>query len=285
MPDSQPDGGEVSVSSAASSGNLGPGFDYIGLALNLRTTARVSLSDAWQVRSPDPSGIILEAARAISDQPVSIQLTSEIPMGKGLGSSAACITATIGAVLLATAQPLDIDRIVRVGYELEDHYDNVAAAVYGGLVVCSPQGYVKRFDLHDEIRILIALPNETLPTDLARLALPGDVPLGSAARTASRTVFLIEGLRTGNLELLREVGQDELHEPHRIRMRPVIGKVITAARSAGAAAAVMSGAGPAVLAFTNADRQEAIGSAMLEALNGAGEVQTIETGSGIEQSG
>ncbi|NNL47315.1 MAG: homoserine kinase [Acidimicrobiia bacterium] len=283
MPDSQPGGEEVSVSTAASSGNLGPGFDYIGLALDLRTTARVSLSDAWHVSSPDPSGIILKAAQAVSDQPVSIHLTSEIPMGKGLGSSAACITATLGAVLLATSQPLDLDRIVHEGFELEDHYDNVAAAVYGGLVVCSPQGYVKCFDVHERIRILIALPDETLPTDLARLALPGDVPLGAAARTASRTVFLIEGLRTGNLDLLKEVGQDELHEPHRIRMRPVIGKVITAARSAGAAAAVMSGAGPAVLAFTTGDLEEAIGAAMLEALDGAGEVRRIETGSGIEQ--
>ncbi len=275
--------GSVSVSTAASSGNLGPGFDFIGLALDLRTTARVSPSDVWTVSSPDPSGMVLQAARSVSDQPLSIHVTSDIPMGKGLGSSAACITAAIGASLLATRQPLDLDRIVRAGYEIEDHFDNVAAAVHGGLVVCSPQGFVKMFTMHESIRVVVALPDETLPTDLARLALPGDVPLGAAARTTARTVFLIEGLRTGDLELLREVGQDELHEPHRIRMRPLIGKVITAARAAGAAASVMSGAGPAVIAFTTDELVDPISDAMLKALGGAGEVRTIAVGTGIQR--
>lgn len=271
----------VAISVSASAGNVGPGFDYVGLALDLRTTARAALATTWNVTSPDPAGMVLQAAQSASEEPLSIHVTSNIPMGKGLGSSAACITAVIGAALLATGQPLDRGRIVQLGYEMEDHYDNVAAAVHGGLVACSPQGYVRTFALHERIRVIIGIPDETLPTDQARLALPGDVSLGTAARTTSRTVFLIEGLRTGDLELLAEVGQDELHEPHRIHMRPIIGKVITAARAAGAAAAVMSGAGPAVLAFTGIEDVAVVSRSMHEAMGGAGEVREIGIGTGL----
>jgi homoserine kinase len=272
----------VAVSTSASSGNLGPGFDYVGMALDLRTTATALAADKWNVTSPDPSGIIQQAAAAISDTPLQIEITSNIPMGKGLGSSAACITATMGAAMLATGQEIDLDRIMAAGFEMEGHYDNVAAAVYGGIVVCSPQGKVLQLQVHESLRILLALPDETLSTQQARLALPGDISLGAAARTTARAIFLTEGLRTGDVGLLREVGQDELHEPHRIKMRPIIGKVITAARSAGAGAAAMSGAGPAVLAFVDADNQQSVADSMLKALGGAGEILEPGLGAGLK---
>jgi len=269
------------ASTSGSSGNLGPGFDYLGMALDLRTTATAILSEEWDIVSGDPSGMVRQAAGLVTDTPLSIDLKSNIPMGKGLGSSAACITSTMAAAMLATGQVLDRDRIVAAGFEMESHYDNVAASVYGGIVVCSPQGYVRSLELHDSLVVLLAVPDETLSTQQARLALPGDIALGAAARTSARTVFLVEGLRTGDLELLREVGQDELHEPHRIRMRPIIGKVISAARSSGAGAAAMSGAGPAVLAFTDAENRQSVSDGMLKALGGAGEILELSLGEGL----
>ena len=269
------------ASASASSGNLGPGFDYLGLAFEYRTVATATTSAEWEITSGDPDGLVRQAAELISPQPLQIDLTGDIPIGKGLGSSAACIAATMAVALMASGEEPTPQRIVEAGYKIEGHYDNMAAAVYGGLVICSPQGFVRKLEIHKTISILVALPDETLSTQQARLALPGDVPLGAAARSSARTVFLVEGLRTGDMDLLREVGQDELHEPHRIRMRPIIGEIITAARGAGAGSAAMSGAGPAVLAFTDAAGVNQVSTAMTAAMHGAGEVVEMGIGEGL----
>lgn len=236
------------ASAPASSANLGPGFDCLALALDLRCEVSVEKSDGWQVHPDDPTGSIESAARTMSADPLTITIDSDIPIGRGLGSSAAVRAALAAAVGRLAGTSVDLEALYSVVAAQEGHPDNAAAAVFGGLVLAGPET-VHRLELHPSFSAVVAVPDETLPTSEARSSLPAMVPFGVAAHTSRRAIALIEGLRTGNLELLDGMGGDELHEPHRVAIRPVIGQLLDAARRAGAPAAFISGAGPSVLAL------------------------------------
>lgn len=251
----------MKASAPASSANLGPGFDSLALALELRCHVTVERSDQWSVQPADPTGFIEAAGRNLIDEPLAVTVASDIPIGKGLGSSAAVLAAIGLSIDRLLDRPLDRRRLFEIVAGREGHPDNAAATVYGGLVHAGPEG-VQRLEIHPSWQPLLAVPEVELPTGEARQALPESVPFGIAARTASRAVRLVEALRTGDVELLSGIGPDELHEPHRIGLRPVIGELLTAARSAGAAFAAISGAGPSVIAFTTHEARTAVMEAM-----------------------
>jgi homoserine kinase len=250
----------VIATAPASSANLGPGFDCLALALDLRCTVRVGPASDWAVDADDRDGRLLHYARSLSADPLAIAITSEIPVGKGLGSSAAVLTALTAAIGAHTHSPLDNDEIFATVAEAEGHPDNAAAAVYGGLVHTAG-GRVRRLAMHPSLVPVVAVPDVSLPTPEARAALPASVPLAVASRTASRIALLIEGLRTGDLELLSSVGSDELHEPHRIALRPIIGELMAVARDAGAPHVAISGSGPSVLALMAQDQRSELQAA------------------------
>jgi homoserine kinase len=132
---------------------------------------------------------------------------------------------------------------------VEGHPDNVAAAVYGGLVAVGAAGRVHHLELHPALRVLVAVPERTLSTAAARRATAGPVETAVAARTAARLSFLIEGLRTADAELLSEAVGDELHEARRAPLSPLTAALVDSAREAGAGHAAWSGAGPAAVAM------------------------------------
>lgn len=268
------------ASAPASSGNLGPGFDVLGLALDLR--CRVTAAPADQMTVDDGEGveplpadhIVHRAAAAAGGSPMSIVIDNEIPRARGLGSSAAVMVATAAAVARAEGVEPDRARIYEIVTPIEGHGDNVAASVYGGLTAVGPEG-PRSLPLSTDLVPIVGIPEGQLPTDEARRALPTEVPLDVAARSVARVVSLIEGLRSGDPGALRGAAGDELHEAPRSELSPVTGAMINAARDAGALHAAWSGAGPSVLALAAADVAPAVAAALDAVLGDGGRVLTL----------
>ncbi|MFP3915732.1 MAG: homoserine kinase, partial [Actinomycetota bacterium] len=230
------------ASAPASSANLGPGFDTLALALELRCRVVADLSDHWTIdhgqgQRPDTDSddAVLAAAKAAvgEERPLALKVDNEIPIGRGLGSSAAALTAGAAAALAATQGSVDTDRIFEMTSGIEGHPDNAAAAVYGGLVVVPPEGRPLRLPIHPRIRPVVAVPREVFLTAEARRALPSTVEREVAVRTAARASALVAGFLTGDARLLAAAHGDELHELPRSRFHPETAELVNLARDAG----------------------------------------------------
>jgi len=268
------------VRAPASSANLGPGFDALGLALSLHdvTVARVTgggldlevSGEGGETAAAGEAHLVVQAMRAAFDvlggQPPGLGLRSlnTIPHGRGLGSSAAAIlTGILAARGLARdgAELLPDDAVLALAARLEGHPDNVAACLHGGLTIswtpCSsspgdgsapPSPRVVRLPVLQEIQPVVFVAEESLATQTARGALPAAVPHRDAAANAARSALLVAAL-TRVPDVLFDATQDFLHQPYRASVMPRTADLVRRLRAAGVAA-VVSGAGPSVLAFT-----------------------------------
>jgi homoserine kinase len=271
----------------ASSSNLGAGFDCIGVAvdrwlvasLTLTEESRISirrhgrLSDVTVAPDQDLLARGFRAACGAGGLPApgaTIDASSDIPVGCGLGSSAAAVVA--GALLASAALELGLSRaqIVEIGTAIEGHPDNVAPATYGGAVLSirtSPRGEVVSSPLYvaPSIQVLIAVPPFPNDTKAARAALPQTLSHSDAVLAANRAAALVQGLATGDGALLGAALEDVLHVPFRRDRIPGYDAVVVAAQQAGAYGATLSGAGSAILAIAPRERATAVGAAMLDA--------------------
>lgn len=259
------------ASAPASSANLGPGFDVLALALGLRCRVVADLSDSWSIdhgegQAPDADSddAVLAAARAAvgADRPLSLKVDNEIPIGRGLGSSAAAIVAWAAAALAAVTGSADRDRVFELAASLEGHPDNAAAAVYGGLVLVPPEGRPLRIPIHPGIRPVVAIPKDIFLTQEARQVLEPTVSLGTTTRTVARASALIAGFLTGDPQMFAAAHGDELHEEPRSRARPRTAELVKRARDAGALHAAWSGSGPSVVAIVTPDTEAAVIAAL-----------------------
>jgi homoserine kinase len=275
----------------ATSANLGAGFDCIGIAVDRWLVASVTLGGTGiSIRR----GGTLNAVRVRADQDLFtrgfraacaaggaspagtgaiIEATSDIPVGCGLGSSAAAIVA--GALLADAALELGLSRakILEIGTAIEGHPDNVAPAIHGGAVlsVHTPAGLVSSsLRVSAAIELLIAVPPFPNNTKAARAALPHMLPHSDAVVAANRAAALVQGLATGDGALLGAALDDVLHVPFRRARIPGYDAVVAAAQGAGAFGATLSGAGSAILAIASRDRSAAVGSAMIAAWSSLG---------------
>jgi len=301
---------KIAVKVPATSANLGPGFDALGLALDLWNETEFESADKFSLRiegegadklASDERNLILRSARRVYDavgKPVpalDVRCTNQIPLGSGLGSSAAAaLTGLLGANAML-GNPLSNDEILILAVGIEGHADNVAAALLGGLVACTMQdgnviarkiaGATGRSPLH----ITIVLPDFHFPTKQARRVLPKKVSMDDAVNNLSRAVLVAEALRTGDLELLGQAMSDTLHQPYRLPLIPGARAAMDAAKGAGAAAVALSGAGPGLIAFSG-NGHSAIGEAMKRAFATAGlnarvfELGVSERGASVEAS-
>ncbi len=268
------------ASAPASSGNLGPGFDVLALALELRcrVTAEpaaemVIVQDGVTVAVGDDD-MVAAAALAAAGRPMRLAIENDIPRARGLGSSSAVTAAAATAAARALGREPEPAEVFRIVAGLEGHGDNAAAAVYGGLVaVCGAA--VRRLELHPGILPVVAVPDFELRTGEARSALPSLVPLTSAAAGIARSVFLVEGLRSGDPAVLCEARGDELHEAPRAALSPLTARLVTAALDAGALHAAWSGAGPSAIAFVTGETSRAVTEALRRVLGPVGEVRTV----------
>lgn len=280
----------ITIRIPATSANLGPGFDSLGLALDLWNETIITLAIEYSVQvngegreriSSGENNLIIRSAQRLAEfagkrlPPFHVDCVNRIPLASGLGSSAAAkLTGLLGANALL-GKPLSKSEILDLATEMEGHPDNVAPALLGGLVVSTVEDgkvFAHKIDLEDNhdspIHITIVLPNFHLSTQQARAALPEQVTLKDAVHNISRAVMVTEAFRRGDLDLLGKAMTDALHQPYRLWLIPGAREAMDAAREAGASAAAISGAGPSIIAFSS-KREEAIGEAMTHAFEQA----------------
>jgi homoserine kinase len=259
---------QVVVSVPATSANLGPGFDSVGLALDLWDqvkakalsghTSRVTVrgEGAGQLPTDGDHLVVRAAQRALElagAPPVALELDclNAIPQGKGLGSSASAVVAgaMIARGLIANPAAMNAGRVFQLAAGFEGHPDNAAPAVFGGATVAwtkdSSSARAARLRVHPDVRAVVLIPDKPVATTLARAALPAKVPFRDAAFNASRAALLVHAL-ADEPALLFEATEDHIHQPYRAQIMPKTAQLVADLRALGLAA-VISGAGPAVL--------------------------------------
>jgi homoserine kinase len=279
---------QVTVSVPATSANLGPGYDCLGLALDLRHNVTFSLQSEASLRITadgedshkiplSENNLVFQAAeiifRRLNWQPSGLHIhqQNEIPIGSGLGSSSSAVLAGMFGANGLCGSPLSRQDILQLATDLEGHPDNVAPAVHGGLVlgIQGSNGLVVEQIPIPPLNVVIILPDYQLLTADARAALPDHIPLQDAIFNTSRTGLLIRALETANFKKLQIAMQDKLHQPYRIQLIPGMKDAFQAAQEAGASGVALSGAGPSLIAFAPEQHQE-ISAAAVSAFGRAG---------------
>ncbi len=277
---------ELEVRVPASSANLGPGFDVLAIALGryLRVRYRSTASEnGLRVVSapalPGGRNLVVEALRVYerslgsSVPPGALTIESDIPVARGLGSSAAAVVAGLVLANELCGRLLGPDALFRLACEIEGHGDNVGAALFGGAVLAveGPDGpLAARIPLRTSLCAVLLIPDALGFTSDARSVLPRRIRRVTAVRTAARTALIVLALATGQPELLATAMEDELHQPYRAVLYPHLDEAIAVAREAGAYGAALSGAGPAVLALVHPKRAEDVRRAFDELIQRRG---------------
>ena len=277
----------VHVRVPATTANLGPGFDVLGMALGLwneivvtpASSLRVTIEgEGARVLPRDASNLVVRSMQRLAREvgrplpPVHLHLVNRIPMQAGLGSSSAAIVGGLRAAAALLGVPMPPEEVLRLAVEIEGHPDNVAPAVYGGFVaVVMDEGrpIVAQLPVFPALQVVVALPDVRVSTEAARRLLPSNVPHADAVFNVGRAVLVVHALARGDFDLLARVMADRLHEPYRKVLIPGYDDVVAVATRAGAAAVVISGSGPALAAFAPRDH-EAIATAMRESFAQAG---------------
>jgi homoserine kinase len=264
----------------ASTANLGPAFDCLGLALDLwnettfelsGNTINIDVSGEGQDTLPrNDRNLVLRAFARLYQEagkkpPIGVALHArqEIPLSSGLGSSAAASLTGLLAANSLLGDPLRREDILQLGAEIEGHADNLAAALYGGLVLVTQDGsrfFAEKLECAQLIAVVV-LPEIKLSTRDARKALPAEVPMKDAIFNIGHGIQVVDAMRTGDIQALAAAMDDRLHQPHRLPLIPGAAEALQTARKAGAAAA-LSGAGPSLIAFIEEGREKAITETM-----------------------
>lgn len=250
----------------ATTANLGPGFDCLGLALDWWNTIVVEPADALRVRlrgftegiPADASNLTIENMQLLFDRigkpmpPARVTMTNRIPIGRGLGSSAAALVGGLVAANLLAGEPLSRMELLQLANESEGHPDNVSAALFGGFTVSALQGTrvtCASVEPPRGWRAVLFIHDHELSTKFARKILPKKISRADAVFNIGRASLLTFAFLTANPELLAIGTQDRLHQPYRESLVAGMPELLGAARQAGAAGAALSGAGPSLLAL------------------------------------
>jgi homoserine kinase len=280
-------GRSFSLRVPASTANLGAGFDCFGLALKLYLTVRAKTvpesSVACQVRNTGEGSdgalasteenLILRSMRLTAERegltlpPLELDVNSELPLARGLGSSATAIVAGITLASLVCDRQLSAETVLRYAAEMEGHADNVAAAYLGGLVVTcvKPDGSVlavKR-SWPSELKVVVVSPEAFLKTAESRVVLPANVPRAEAVFNLQRVALFGAALEAGAYDLLWEAMQDRLHQVHRQSLVPGLAEALATPPQPGLVGIALSGSGPSVVALAH-DHSDDIGETIAE---------------------
>jgi homoserine kinase len=286
----------VTVEVPASSANLGVGFDALALALDL--TLRVAIEPKQSgstelevegegrelLRVDDSNRFLLGLRRGLAEAGPPdlapawrVEMQNQIPLARGLGSSAAATVAGLIAAGALAGAELGDDRLLALAADIEGHADNVAAALLGGFVVVGGH-HARRFDPPANLRAVIFVPERQLPTADMRAVLPDVVPRADAVHNLGQAALLVSAFASGDLSLLSAMNEDRLHEPYRAALYPELPSLLAAAREAGALGAALSGAGSCVIALCTEARVASVADAFSGAarrLRLAGEARVV----------
>ncbi len=289
----------IKVRVAPTSANLGPGFDCLAVTLDLgsacmETTYEMTgdvievIPSGWGENSlpRGKTNLMVQAFDYYAAQMHSsairgmkIHSHNGIPVGSGLGSSAAAIVSGLLAARAFYLPQGSNAALLNMALELEGHADNTTAALLGGLVVLTVKDHkvISRSYPVARLPVVIVRPDFQLSTPVARQALPGQVAFEDAVMNIGQTALTIEALRSGDLDLLGKVCCDRIHQRYRLPLIPGAAQAVEFGREAGASTVVLSGAGSSLLAFT-ATKPETVASAMQAAFTQVGLSSEVMTG-------
>jgi homoserine kinase len=270
----------VRVRVPASTSNLGPGFDALGLALDLAVTVEATVADKLCITISGegleqiPCGsdnLVYRRMATLAQQygmqlpPLRLHIHNEIPLERGLGASG---VASIAGLLAADAllqTKLEQAQILDLAYQLEGHPDNVTPSLLGGCTVSAvANGHVTALHVpfSDELVCALCIPNVHMPTQAARQIIPYTYPRADVVFNLSRAALFVTALATRRYDALRIAVEDKLHQPYRARVFPALPAIINAAYDMGAYGAFLSGAGSTVAAFTTPLQADAVAQSM-----------------------
>ena len=283
---------KISVKVPASTSNLGPGFDCIGMALPIYNTITIeetvlpgtgieinvindseSADDMLTEHMPmDENSIIYKAVEllynSIGQTPSEVKITvqSQIPIARGLGSSASVIVGGLLAANELLGKPADEVALLSIAAEVEGHPDNVTPSIVGGLVLTSLEddGSVvyRKLDWPEEWQITVCIPDYELSTEISRSVLPKEVPMHDAVFNAKRLAMFIQAVNTKDANLMKMALHDRLHQPYRMKLVPGLDKIMENLKhEENVLGCVLSGAGPAIVVISeknNLDRIKSI---------------------------
>ncbi|NLY85750.1 MAG: homoserine kinase [Tissierellia bacterium] len=241
----------IKVKVPATSANLGPGFDVLGLAID-----RYNIFTFVESAESKEENLIYKSYRRVFEYlgkpliPVKIQVNDNIPIARGLGSSAACIVGGIMGANEILGKPLDKEDILKLATEIEGHPDNVAPAIYGGLVVSVMEGdkiHIAKLPIKNKLNFIALVPNFELSTSKAREVLPKRIDFKDGIYNVSRVSILLTALATGDSGLIKLGLQDKFHQPYRGKLIEGFDEIISAVNQKGALGCYLSGAGPTIM--------------------------------------
>ena len=288
----------LEVLAPATTANLGPGFDCLGMGLDLWNRLEVLPVDSDSESLPlvdvmgegenelvaDSGNLTFRAMRFLYDEaglempPMRLRCHNEIPLSRGMGSSAAAIAGGLVAANTLCGTPYSPSELLEMAATIEGHPDNVAAAVLGGLqlvVSDGPQLYTAPIPVPSDLRAVLLIPENRIATADARAVLPAQVSVADAVFNMGRAALLVAGMALDRLEYLDVATQDKLHQPYRQPLFPATKVIFAAARDAGALGVFVSGSGSTILALARG-REMTIAYEMFEAARLTGVSSRLE---------
>lgn len=278
----------------ATTANLGPGFDTLGMALNMYnhiamvetgSNLVIEVSGEGADKVPRNSGnLVYRAALKVfqkvryEPEGLKIKIENGIPRARGLGSSASVIVGGMVAANYLTGNTLNTDQILHMATCMEGHPDNVAPALLGGIVISAQLNHeiiYRKIQPPTGLTTVVAIPSHELSTKVARNALPPKVSMEDAVYNMSRTGLLIWAFINSDMELISKAMDDRLHQPYRMSLIPGMEKASKKALQSGAYSVALSGAGPSIIAFCTSSNAAIIGQVMKESFKRSGVECTI----------
>ena len=286
----------VDVRAPATTANLGPGYDCLGMALDLWNTLTVEVLPAGS----DPAVVVLGEGEGELDTdtqnltyqaieflfneadaplpPLSLRCQNTIPLSRGMGSSAAAISGGLVAANRLLDDIFSQDDLLEMAATIEGHPDNVAAAVHGGMrlvVIDENRLYTAPIRLPEDLQAVLFIPERRIATADARRVLPEHISVADAVYNMSRTALLVASMESEHPEYLNIATQDRLHQPYRQTIFPQMKVIFAAAQAAGALGVFLSGSGSTILAFAR-DHAMTVAYEMFDAARLAGVEGRVE---------
>ncbi|MFL0377134.1 homoserine kinase [Paenibacillus sp. FSL R5-0623] len=260
---------KVTVKIPASTANLGPGFDTLGMALSLYAWLEMKPAEQTTFHlhgnhltglPTDKSNLIYEVAQMVFNEAgvsvpeLEISMYSDIPLTRGLGSSASAIVGALAAANALIGAPLSDAKLLDMATSLEKHPDNVGASLYGGIITAAWNGQQVdhiRIEPHQDLQALVIVPEFQLSTSKARNVIPEQFGMSDVVHNISRSSLLVAALASGRLDMIQKAMSDRIHQPYRASLVPGMAEILEHAVDHGALGAALSGAGPTVLTLVD----------------------------------
>lgn len=263
----------VKIRVPGTTANLGPGFDTLGLALNIYNEFTFQeipegfVIDGFEKGYNSKDNLVyksmMETFKEINYQPrgISIEANIDIPISRGLGSSASCILGGVMGANEIAGGPLSKEDIFQIGSRIEGHPDNIAPALFGGLTISLMEDdniIYNKLEVHEGLKFLALIPDFTLSTKEAREVLPSNIKFADGVSNVARVSLLLSALGRGRFDLLKYALKDRLHEPYRGKLIPDFFHIIKATEDIGSLGTYLSGAGPTIMCIIEENKGDIV---------------------------